>query len=385
MTVDRILPTEEAYELLGLTREIADGELAPRAADFEARGEFPRDVLRTIGRAGLLGLPYPEDDGGGGQPYEVYLQVLEVIASRWLSIAEAVSVHTLSCFPVAAYGGERQRKMLPDLLGGDLLGAYCLSEPQGGSDAAALTTRAVRDGEDWVVTGTKAWITHGGQADFYNIFCRTGGPGPSGISCLLADADTPGLLPQRPEDTMGLRASPPAQVVFDGARVPAERLIGAEGEGFRIAMQALDAGRLGIAACAVGLAQAALDHAVAYAGERTQFGRLIGDFQGVGFMLADMATQISAARALTLAAARLKDAGRPFSTEAAKAKLFATDMAMRVTTDAVQVLGGAGYVADHPVERWFREAKVLQIVEGTNQIQRMVISRALTRGRTAAQ
>ena len=385
MTVDRILPTEEAYELLGLTREIADGELAPRAADFEARGEFPRDVLRTIGRAGLLGLPYPEDDGGGGQPYEVYLQVLEVIASRWLSIAEAVSVHTLSCFPVAAYGGERQRKMLPDLLGGDLMGAYCLSEPQGGSDAAALTTRAVRDGEDWVVTGTKAWITHGGQADFYNIFCRTGGPGPSGISCLLADADTPGLLPQRPEDTMGLRASPPAQVVFDGARVPAERLIGAEGEGFRIAMQALDAGRLGIAACAVGLAQAALDHAVAYAGERTQFGRLIGDFQGVGFMLADMATQISAARALTLAAARLKDAGRPFSTEAAKAKLFATDMAMRVTTDAVQVLGGAGYVADHPVERWFREAKVLQIVEGTNQIQRMVISRALTRGGTAAQ
>ncbi|MEV6490079.1 acyl-CoA dehydrogenase family protein [Actinoplanes sp. NPDC051633] len=385
MTVDRMLPTEEASELLGLTREIADGELAPRAADFEARGEFPRDVLRTIGQAGLLGLPYPEDDGGGGQPYEVYLQVLEVLAARWLAIAEAVSVHTLSCFPVAAYGGERQRKMLPDLLGGDLLGAYCLSEPQGGSDAAALITRAVRDGEDWVVTGTKAWITHGGQADFYNIFCRTGGPGPSGISCLLADADTPGLLPQKPENTMGLRASPPAQIVFDGARVPADRRVGAEGVGFRIAMQALDAGRLGIAACAVGLAQAALDHAVAYAGERTQFGRPIGDFQGVGFMLADMATQISAARALTLAAARLKDAGRPFSTEAAKAKLFATDMAMRVTTDAVQVLGGAGYVADHPVERWFREAKVLQIVEGTNQIQRMVISRALTRGAAAAQ
>jgi alkylation response protein AidB-like acyl-CoA dehydrogenase len=385
MTVDRILPTEEASELLGLTREIADGELAPRAADFEARGEFPREVLRTIGRAGLLGLPYSEDDGGGGQPYEVYLQVLEVLAGSWLAIAEAVSVHTLSCFPVAAYGGERQRKMLPDLLGGDLLGAYCLSEPQGGSDAAALTTRAVRDGDDWVVTGTKAWITHGGRADFYNIFCRTGEPGPGGISCLLADADTPGLLPQRPEKTMGLRASPPAQIVFDGARVPAERLIGADGDGFRIAMQALDAGRLGIAACAVGLAQAALDHAVAYAGERTQFGRPIGDFQGVGFMLADMATQISAARALTLAAARLKDLGRPFSTEAAKAKLFATDMAMRVTTDAVQVLGGAGYVSDHPVERWFREAKVLQIVEGTNQIQRMVISRALARERPAAQ
>ena len=385
MTVDRILPTEEAAELLGLTREIADGELAPRAADFEARGEFPREVLRTIGRAGLLGLPYAEDDGGAGQPYEVYLQVLEVLAGRWLAIAEAVSVHTLSCFPVAAYGSERQRKMLPELLGGELLGAYCLSEPQGGSDAAALTTRAVRDGDDWVITGTKAWITHGGQADFYNVFCRTGGPGPSGISCVLTDADTPGLLPQRPEKTMGLRASPPAPIVFDGARVPAERLVGAEGQGFRIAMQALDAGRLGIAACAVGLAQAAVDHAAAYAVQRTQFGKPIAAFQGVGFLLADMATQVSAARALTLAAARLKDAGRPFSTEAAKAKLFATDMAMRVTTDAVQVLGGAGYVADHPVERWFREAKVLQIVEGTNQIQRMVISRALTREATAAQ
>jgi alkylation response protein AidB-like acyl-CoA dehydrogenase len=379
MTVDRILPTEEAYELLGLTKEIADGELAPRASAYEAEGRFPREVLGTVGRAGLLGLPYLEADGGAGQPYEVYLQVLEILAGAWVAIAEAVSVHTLSCFPVAAYGSESQRKLLPDMLAGDLLGAYCLSEPQGGSDAAALTTRAVRDGDDWVVTGTKAWVTHGGRADFYNIFCRTGGPGASGISCLLADADTPGLIPQAPERTMGLRSSAPAQIVMDGARVPADRLIGAEGEGFRIAMQALDAGRLGIAACAVGLAQAALDYAAGYARERTQFGRPIAGFQGVGFLLADMATGIAAARALTLAAARLKDAGRPYSAEAAKAKLFATDMAMRVTTDAVQVLGGSGYVADHPVERYFREAKVLQIVEGTNQIQRLVISRSLTR------
>jgi alkylation response protein AidB-like acyl-CoA dehydrogenase len=379
VTVERILPTEEAYELLALTREIADGELAPRAARFEQQGEFPRDVLRTIGRAGLLGLPYAEADGGSGQPYEVYLQVLEILAGSWLAIAEAVSVHTLSCFPVSSYGTERQRKSLPEMLGGDLLGAYCLSEPQGGSDAAALTTRAVREGEDWVVTGTKAWITHAGQADFYNIFCRTGGPGAAGISCLLADADTPGILPQVPERTMGLRSSPPAQIVFDGARIPIERLVGSEGAGFRIAMQALDTGRLGIAACAVGLAQAAVDYAAGYAREREQFGRPIGEFQGVGFLLADMATQVSAARALTLAAARLKDAGRPFSIEAAKAKLFATDAAMRVTTDAIQVLGGYGFVTDHPVERWFREAKVLQIVEGTNQIQRLVISRSLTR------
>jgi alkylation response protein AidB-like acyl-CoA dehydrogenase len=380
VTVDRILPSEEAYDLLDLTRELVTRELDGKASDYEARGEFPREVIRTLGRSGLLGLPYPEADGGAGQPYEVYLQVLETLAGSWLAIAEAVSVHTLSCYPVHAHGTERQRKMLPDMLGGELLGAYCLSEPQGGSDAAHLVTRAVRDGDDFVVSGTKAWVTHGGQADFYNIFARTGGDGAHGISCLLADAATPGLLPQKPERTMGLRSSPPAQIVFDGARVNSDQLIGAEGDGFTIAMEALDAGRLGIAACAVGLAQAALDYACAYAKEREQFGRPIAEFQGLGFLLADMATQVSAARALLLSAARLKDAGRPFSIEAAKAKLFATDAAMRVTTDAVQVLGGAGYVRDHPAERWFREAKVLQIVEGTNQIQRLVISRSLTRG-----
>ncbi|MEU8244538.1 acyl-CoA dehydrogenase family protein [Actinoplanes missouriensis] len=377
MTVDRLLPTPEAHDLLDLTRELATRELAGKVDDFEARGEFPREVLRTLGRSGLLGLPYPEEAGGAGQPYEVYVQVLEVLAGTWLGIAEAVSVHTLSCLPVAFFGTAEQRKMLPDMLGGETLGAFALSEPQGGSDAASLTTRAVAEPEAWVVTGTKAWITHGGQADFYNLFCRTGGPGPKGISCLLADAATPGLLPQQPERLMGLRSSAPAQIVLEEARVPRDRLVGAEGEGFAIAMKALDAGRLGIAACAVGLAQGALDHAIGYAREREQFGQPIGRFQGLGFMLADMGTQISAARALLLTAARLKDAGRPFSTEAAKAKLFATDVAMRVTTDAVQILGGAGYVSDHPVERWFREAKVLQIVEGTNQIQRMVIARSL--------
>ncbi|SCL27266.1 acyl-CoA dehydrogenase family protein [Micromonospora inyonensis] len=380
MTVDRILPTDEAHDLLELATDLADRELAPRAADFEARAEFPREVLRTLGRAGLLGLPYPEEYGGAAQPYEVYLQVLEILASRWLAVAEAVSVHTLACFPVAQYGSDELRKRLPDMLGGELLGAYCLSEPQGGSDAASLTTRAVRDGDEYVVSGTKAWITHAHSADFYNVFCRTGGPGAKGISCLLADAGTAGITPQATEKTMGLRSSPVAQIAFDDARVPAERLVGGEGTGFTIAMSALDSGRLGIAACAVGLAQGALDYAVGYARERQQFGRAIVDFQGLGFMLAELATQISAARALTLAAARLRDTGRAYSIEAAKAKLFATDVAMRVTTDAVQVLGGAGYVADHPVERYLREAKVLQIVEGTNQIQRLVISRALAKG-----
>jgi alkylation response protein AidB-like acyl-CoA dehydrogenase len=373
-----MLPTAEAYDLLELTREIADRELAPRVADFEERAAFPREVVRTLGRAGLLGLPYDEEYGGGGQPYEVYLQVLEELAYRWLGVAEAVSVHTLSCYPVAAYGTDAQRKRhLPDMLGGELLGAYCLSEPQGGSDPGAMTTSATRDGDRYRLRGTKAWITHAGQADFYTIFCRTGGPGTRGISCLLADAATPGILPQKAERTMGLRSSPVAQIVFDDASVPADRLMG-EGEGgFPIAMKALDAGRLGIAACAVGLAQAALDYAVGYARERKQFGTPVITFQGLGFLLADAATQISAARALVLEAARRRDAGRPYSAEAAKAKLFATDTAMKVTTDAVQVLGGYGYVSDHPVERYMREAKVLQIVEGTNQIQRLVIARSL--------
>ncbi|HEY2792399.1 MAG TPA: acyl-CoA dehydrogenase family protein [Micromonosporaceae bacterium] len=380
MTVDRILPTDEAVALLELTTDMADRELAPRVDDFEARGEFPREIIRTFGRAGLLGLPYDERYGGANQPYEVYLQVLEVLAGRWLAVAEAVSVHTLACYPTAAFGSDEQRdKHLPDMLGGELLGAYCLSEPQGGSDAAALQTKAVKDGDDYVVTGTKAWITHAGVADFYNVFARTGGPGTAGISCLLADATTPGINPLARERTMGLKSSPIAQIAFDGARVPSERLLGGEGVGFRIAMQALDSGRLGIAACAVGLAQAALDYATTYAGDREQFGAPIASFQGLGFMLADMSTQIAAARALMLAAARLRDAGRPYSIEAAKAKLFATDTAMRVTTDAVQVLGGYGYVADHPVERYMREAKVLQIVEGTNQIQRLVIARSLTK------
>ena len=380
MLVERELPTDEARDLLALTRELADAELAPRAAQYEREERFPREVFRTLGEAGLLGLPYPEEVGGGGQPYAVYLQVLEELAMRWASIALGISVHTLACSPIANFGTDEQRRdLLPAMLGGELLGAYCLSEAQSGSDAGSLATRATLDGDGYRINGTKAWITHGGVADFYNVFARTGGPGPSGISCLLADADTPGLHPQAPERTMGLHSSTVAQIVFDGALLPADRLIGPAGIGFKIAMSALDSGRLGIAACAVGLAQAALDYAVDYARQREQFGRPIAEFQGIGFMLADMATQVAAARALYLEGARLRDAGRPYSPEAAKAKLFATDTAMRVTTDAVQVLGGAGYVSDHPVERYMREAKVLQIFEGTNQIQRLVIARSLTR------
>jgi len=378
-TVVRSLPSSEAEALLELTRELVEGEVAPRAAEMESRAEFPRELFRTLGKAGLLGLAYEEELGGGGQPYEVYLQVLEELSRGWLAVGIGVSVHTLSCYPLAAFGSDEQKaRWLPEMLGGELLGAYCLSEAGSGSDAAALQTRATRKGDDYVVDGTKAWVTHGGHADFYNLMVRTGGPGPKGISCLLADASTPGMHPQPPEKKMGLRSSPTASITFDGARVSADRLLGEEGVGFRIALSALDGGRLGIAACAVGHAQASLDLAVGYAKERKQFGQRIADFQGLSFLLADMATQVEAARALYLSAARLRDAGRPYGPQASMSKLFATDTAMRVATDAVQVLGGYGYVEDFPAERYMREAKIMQIFEGTNQIQRLVIGRFLT-------
>ena len=374
--VDRQLPTDEARELISLVRDIARNEIAPKAAEEEDAGRFPREVFSLLSRSGLLGLPYDAEHGGGDQPYEVYLQVLEELAAARLTVGLGLSVHTLASYALATYGTEEQRAgHLPAMLGGDLLGAYALSEPTSGSDAASLRTKAVRDGDDWVLTGTKAWITHGGIADFYTVMARTGPDGARGITAFLVPGDAEGLTAAPPEKKMGLKGSPTAQIHLDGVRIPDERRIGEEGQGFAIALSALDAGRLGIAACAIGLAQAAFDEAVAYAADRQQFGRPISDFQGLRFMLADMATQIEAGRALYLAAARLRDAGRPFARQAAMAKLFCTDTAMKVTTDAVQVLGGYGYTADFPVERYMREAKVLQIVEGTNQIQRMVIAR----------
>ncbi|MEU9006805.1 acyl-CoA dehydrogenase family protein [Streptomyces sp. NPDC048551] len=365
--VDRQLPTEESRDLLALVREIAQREIRPRAAEEEETGRFPREVFTLLSEAGLLGLPYAGEFGGGEQPYEVYLQVLEELAAARLTVGLGVSVHSLACHGLAGYGTkEQQAAHLPDMLGGGLLGAYCLSEPAAGSDAASLTTKAVRDGDDWVITGTKAWITHGGVADFYTVLARTGVPGPKGITAFLVPGDAPGLTAAVPEKKMGMKGSPTAQLHFDGVRVPDGRRIGEEGQGFTIALAALDAGRLGIAACAIGVAQAALDEALEYALGRKQFGHPIADFQGLRFMLADMATKIEAGRALYLAAARLRDAGKPFSRQAAMAKLFCTDAAMSVTTDAVQVLGGYGYTADFPVERLMREAKVLQIVEGAS-------------------
>ncbi|HEY8455085.1 MAG TPA: acyl-CoA dehydrogenase family protein [Actinopolymorphaceae bacterium] len=383
MPVERLLPTTEAHELIALVRDIAANELAPAAAEAEAEGKFPRDLFRLLGGAGLLSLPFPEEHGGGGQPFEVYLQALEEVAYAWLSVAVGISVHSLACFPILAYGRQEQREaLLPRLLAGDLLGAYCLSEPHAGSDVSAMTTRATRHPDGgYVLNGTKAWTTHGGEADFYTVFARTSDHRTRGISCFVVDAGVPGLSFGAPERKMGLTASPTAVVHFDDVHVPDDRRIGDEGAGMKIALSALDGGRLGIAACAVGLAQAALDAAVDWASERHQFGQPVISFQGLAFLLADLAAAVQSARATYLDVARRRDRGWNTTTEAAIAKLVATDTAMRVTTDAVQVFGGYGYTRDYPVERYMREAKVLQIFEGTNQIQRLVIGRSLQSAR----
>jgi alkylation response protein AidB-like acyl-CoA dehydrogenase len=379
-TVERLLPTEEAEALLELTREIATKELAPQVAAAEEAATFPAEAYRLLGKSGLLSLPFGEEHGGGAQPYEVYLQVVEEIATAWPSVGVGTSVHTLTASVVANNGSpEVVGRWLPQMLSGDWLGAYCLSEPQAGSDVSGIRTRAVRDGDDYVVNGTKQWISNGSCADYYILFARTSEDAKRGLSAFVVPADTAGMSFGAPEKKMGLACDVTTQVLFDDARLPAAQLIGEEGAGMRVALSALDAGRLGIAAVATGIAQAALAHAVAYAGEREQFGKPIGQQQGLQFLLADMAADVERARATYLHAARLKDAGRAFSRQASIAKLTATDAAMRVTTDAVQVLGGNGYTREYPVERLFRDAKVTQIFEGTNQIQRMVIGRDLLR------
>jgi alkylation response protein AidB-like acyl-CoA dehydrogenase len=387
--------TAEEAALLGMVRDLGRTRIAPRAAADEAAARFPREVFDELARLGLTGLPFPADVGGGEGSVRLSLLVLEELARSSLAVGMGLSVHHLATWAIATFATAEQRsRFVPELVAGSKLGAYALSEPSAGSDAAALATRARRDGEGYRLTGTKAWVTHAGVADRYVVMARTGEDGARGISAFVIDADQPGLEVAAPEQKMGLSASPTAQLHLDEAFVPADRLLGgAEGRGFAIAMAALDGGRLGIAACAVGLAQAALDEALAYARSREQFGQPIGDFQGVGFLLADMATRTEAARQLTLAAADLRDraaregARAPtvdghrdaaaITRAAAMSKLTATDAAMQTTSDAVQILGGVGYTRDFPVERYLREAKVLQILEGTNQIQRLVIARQL--------
>ena len=376
------MPTDIGDDLIELTRSICDKALRPQVDEVEARAAteevFPREVFRTLGRAGLLSLPYPEEFGGGGQPYEVYLQVVEEIASAWAAIGVGVSVHSLTAYAVHTFGTpQQQAALLPDMLSGETLGAYALSEPLAGSDIAAMTTKATRDGDTWRISGRKAWISHAGHADYYTSFVRTSDDGGRGVSCFVVPADAPGISFGAPERKMGLHGDTVREVIFDGVPVSNDRQIGDLGRGVPMALAGLDAGRLGIAAVATGIAQSALDVAATYASEREQFGRTIASNQGLAFLLADMEAAVTSARATYLHAARLRDAGRAYGKEAAVAKLIATDAAMQVTTDAIQVLGGAGYTQDFPVERYFREAKVTQIFEGTNQIQRLVISRNL--------
>jgi alkylation response protein AidB-like acyl-CoA dehydrogenase len=383
MPVDRLLPSDDARDLIALTRDVADKLLDPIVDAHEKSETYPDGVFAQLGAAGLLSLSQPEEWGGAGQPFEVYLQALEEIAARWAAVAVAVSVHSLSSHPLLTFGTDEQKqRWLPGMLSGKQIGAYSLSEPQAGSDAAALRCLATADGDGYVVNGSKSWITHGGVADFYTLFARTGersDPGSRGsISCFLVPGDLEGLTFGKPEEKMGLSAVPTTSAFYDNARLDADRRIGAEGQGLQIAFSALDSGRLGIAAVATGIAQAALDEAQRYANERTTFGRKIIDHQGLGFLLADMAAAVVSARATYLDAARRRDLGMPYSTEASVAKLVATDAAMKVTTDAVQVFGGAGYTRDYRVERYMREAKITQIFEGTNQIQRLVIARGLT-------
>ena len=375
----RLLESDER-DLLQMVREFSDEVLTPAAPEYEERSEDPAPLYKQLAELGLTGIPYPEEHGGGGQPYLTYLTVVEEIARAYLGFAIGLSVHTLCAFAVNGFGSDELKKdVLERLCSGEWFGAYSLSEPHSGSDAVALSTKARAEGDGYRLSGSKVFCTRGNEADAVLVMARTGGDGAKGISAFIVEKGTEGFAGSKKEDKMGWRSSPTWMLQLDDAFVPRARLVGEEGQGFRIALASLDSGRLGIAACSIGLAQRALDEAIRFTSEREQFGKPVNQNQGLQFMLADMATKIQAGRALYRHAARLRDAGEDYSLEAAQAKLFCSDTAMSVTTDAVQLHGGYGYITEYPVERLMREAKGLQIVEGTNQIQRLVIGRHLTR------
>jgi alkylation response protein AidB-like acyl-CoA dehydrogenase len=367
---------EEQSALKDAAAEAATAILGDTLKEDDESETFRPEYLHALGEAGLCGVHSPEEYGGLGLGYTEYAIILEEIGRISASYAVSVAVTGLPQVILATYGTDAQKeKYLPSLAMGETIGAFALSEPDSGSDAASLQASAVLEGEQYRLNGTKFWVTHGGYADLYVVMARTGGEGPGGISAFLVPGDTPGLSFGRKEEKMGLRASPTVEVVLRDVLIPVENRLGAEGDGFNVAMSALDSGRITIAAISVGIAQAALDVSGAYACQRKQFKQAIIDFQGVGFMLADMACKIEASRLLVGKAAGLRDAGKPYSHIAAMAKCVATDSSIQVATDAVQVLGGYGYTREYPVERFMRDAKVMQIVEGTNQVQRLVISR----------
>ena len=370
--------SDDERDLVRLTRTWVRDRVAPSTPGFEEKKEFPRELFHQLGEMGLAGIPYEERFGGGGQSFLLYLAVVEEVARGSLPFAVTISVHHLCAFGIHEFGSDSLKdRYLPGLFAGQHLGAYALSEAASGSDAAALRTRAERDGDAYILSGSKRFITHAGEAEVYLVMARTGAEGPSGISAFVVEKGLEGFEFGKLEDKMGWSSSPMREMLFEGCRVPRENLVGEEGMGFRIALSALDGGRLGIAASSVGLAQAALDASITFTRDRSQFGRPVIENQAIQFMLADMATETEASRRLYREAARARDAGIDYSIAASMAKLHASDTAMRVTTDAVQLHGGYGYMEEYPVERYMREAKALQIVEGTNQVQRMIIGRRL--------
>lgn len=371
--------TEEQEMMRKMVRDFAQTEIAPFVEKME-QGEFPREILRKMGDLGLMGIPIPEKYGGSEMDFTSYIIAIHELSRVSATVGVILSVHTsVGTNPILYFGTEEQKqKYVPKLASGDYLGAFCLTEPSAGSDAGSLKSRAVKDGDHYVINGSKVFITNGGEADVYIVFASTNPElGSKGVSAFIVEKGTPGLVFGKDEHKMGLHGSRTLQLTFEDMRVPAENLLGNEGEGFKIAMANLDAGRIGIAAQALGIAEAAFEAAADYAKERVQFGKPIAAQQGVGFKLADMATNVEAAKLLIYRAAELRQRGIKCGLEASMAKLFASRTAVEVTTEAIQVFGGYGYTEEYPVERYFRDAKITEIYEGTSEIQRIVISKQL--------
>jgi butyryl-CoA dehydrogenase len=364
-----------------MARQFAREQIAPHAAAWDAAGAFPRSLLADMAKTELLGIPFPESHGGAGLSHMAYILVLEAISAADAGVGVTLAVHSSAAtYPIYRYGTDDQKaRYLSLLASGQGIGAFALTEPNSGSDASALTTTARRDGDVWVLNGSKQWITNGDFASLFIVFARTtpGTTGSKGVSCFIVERDTAGLSVMPGWKKMGLHSSCTNDLVFENVRVPAANLLGEQDNGFRISMDTLDGGRIGIAAQACGIAQAALDASLKYVQERTAFGKPISDFQAIQWKLADMATQLDAARLLTYKAAWLKDQGQPHSQAGAMAKLMASRVAREVTNEAVQIFGGYGYMSEFPVERYYRDAKITEIYEGTSEIQRIVIARHL--------
>ncbi|HLS67589.1 MAG TPA: acyl-CoA dehydrogenase [Pseudogracilibacillus sp.] len=373
--------TDEQTMLRQMVRDFSLNEVAPTAKERDEEERFDRDIFNKMAELGLTGIPWPEKYGGIGSDYVSYVIAVEELSRVCASTGVTLSAHiSLASWPIFAYGTEEQKTTyLKRLATGEALGAFALSEPSAGSDVASMQTTAKKEGDDYVLNGNKVWITNGGEADIYVVFAKTDESAKHrGISAFIVEKDIPGLTFGKTEEKLGIRSSPTAEMIFDQCRIPKQNVLGNEGEGFTIAMRTLDGGRSGIAAQAVGISQGSLDHAIQYAKERKQFGKSIAENQGVSFKLADMATETEAARLLTYRAAWLESNGHDYGIASAMAKLYASDAAMRHAVEAVQIFGGYGYTKDYPVERFMRDAKITQIYEGTNEIQRLVIGRSVT-------